>query len=111
MGQIKDLAKDVRKTLKKSFPDTKFSVTSKYNKISVSVMESDIDFGTDYQQVNHFYIDEKYEGDAKYMLKAVYDLVDKDNYTVVNDGDYGAVPSYYIDISIGKWDKPYKLKK
>jgi hypothetical protein len=27
------------------------------------------------------------------------------------DSDYGHVPSYYTWVHIGKWDKPYTIKK
>lgn len=111
MSNCKELAKETRKDLKKAFPETKFSVTSKYNRISVAIMESDIDFGVTYEQVNEFHIEEHYEGEQKQMLSLIRDLIDRENYTVVVDGDYGAVPSYYLQMSIGKWDKPFKFKK
>lgn len=110
MSQVKELAKETRKVLKKAFPNTKFSVTSKYNEIKVAVMESDVDFGVAYNQVNQYRIYEDYTGEQKQILQSVVDFISKDVREVVYDGDYGSVPNYYINISIGKWDKPFKFK-
>ena len=30
---------------------------------------------------------------------------------VTYDYDYGSIPNYYLNMRIGKWDKPYILKQ
>lgn len=105
----KQFAKETRLDLKKAFPNFKFSVTSDYNSISVSIMSGDLDFGTTYESVNHFYISDNYKGEAKQMLQVINDLVQRHNYVTSEDSDYGSIPNYYFNLTIGKWDKPYKL--
>lgn len=31
------------------------------------------------------------------------------NGELVYDGDYGSVPNFYTTITIGEWDKPFKI--
>lgn len=110
----KESVKVIREKLKNTFPEFKFSVTcSNYSSVNVNVMAGPIDFGSEYSQVNHFWIDEhwKEKPKAKKFLLAVDKIMNS-----CNDGsghedvDYGFIPSYYRNISIGKWDKPYVKK-
>lgn len=109
---MKEFCKEVRKTLKEVYPEFKFSVRKdREDSIHVDIMEGPLDFGVGHHQVNEFHV-EKFWADhpeAKKMLVAIRDLVKRDNHTVVHDQDYGAVPNYYIHISIGKFDNHYKL--
>lgn len=108
----------VRNALKKEFPKVKFSITREnYSTICVSILESSIDFDIsprDYKRVNEYRIDEDYTGNeqAKNILNRVYEIINitHEQKELVYDGDYGSVPNYYIDINIGKWNRPYVLK-
>jgi len=111
---------DVRETLKKEFPKIKFSVRRNGSStISVSIMSAPIDMliqedgvGKSYQQVNHFYIGDHYNEYPKIrdVLQKVYSIMNNGNRTICEDADYGNVPSFYCDLSIGQWDKPF-IKK
>lgn len=77
----------------------------------VNIVSGDIDFKTTYQQVNVYHVASHYEGKAKQFLNDVlqtiklsgewYDESDSQR-------DYFNT-AFYIDINIGKYDKPYIL--
>ena len=103
-----------RKAIKKAFPKFKFSITRKnYSTIDINILEGNIDFGTNYEHVNHFYIKEHYSDkpEIRDVLLKIYNIADSNNGVETEDADYGTVPKFYIDISIGNWDKPYVCKK
>ena len=110
--------KEKRKLIRKEFPDYKISVRRNHGScIDVSILEGPVDLlaGSDdtYEQVNHYYIDEHYEEypEVRDVLKRIYEIIDKSNGTECYDGDYGRIPHFYTHISIGNWDKPYKVIK
>jgi hypothetical protein len=47
--------------------------------------------------------------DALALVETIMSEIDKvqTSRELVNDGDYGSVPTFYINVSFGKWDKPY----
>ena len=102
--------KEKRNALKKAFPDVKFSVTLTHcSIIKVVILEAKFDRASE-ESVNQFYIKEHYEKEPEvrdFLLK-VKKIVNEGNYIESEDGDYGSIPSFYISISFGKWDKPYK---
>ena len=109
-----ETTKQVKQALKKEFPNVKFSVTTRHsNELKVAVMQSNIDFGTTYEQLNHFYIERNWEHNerAKSFLLKIMEVVDsvKMQVTVSEDSDYGSIPNYYFNLHIGKWDKDYQL--
>jgi ABC-type nitrate/sulfonate/bicarbonate transport system substrate-binding protein len=76
----------------------------------VNLSAGDIDFGTEYQQVNTYWVDDHYSGVAKDFLNEVLDTIkqagewyDESNAQI----DYFNT-AFYIDINVGRWDKPYK---
>lgn len=106
-----ETVKEIRQRIKKEFPKFKFSVTTKnYSTVLIHILEGPIDFGKLHEQVNPYYIKEHYQGQAKEVLQKIYDIANKGNGTENLDGDYGAIPSFYVRIIIGEWDKPYVIK-
>ena len=102
---------EIRNQLKKELPEFKLSVTREhYSCVNVSIMSGPVKFRKDYEQINHFYIDDNYKDDptARDILTKIKDITMKNERTMFIDGDYGAVPNYYVHISVGKWDKPYR---
>ena len=81
----------------------------------VDVMSGPIDFGNythgdGYIQVNTYWIDDHYDGIAKDFLNDLKSAM-KGNKWYDNSNaqiDYFDT-AYYIDINIGKWNKPYQL--
>jgi ABC-type nitrate/sulfonate/bicarbonate transport system substrate-binding protein len=77
----------------------------------VNVSAGDIDFGTDYQQVNIYWIDDNHTGKAKDFLNEVLREIKRaGEWYDESDSqiDYFNT-AFYISINIGRWDKPYKL--
>ena len=114
--------KEKRVQLRKMFPKYKLSVTGRHHSvIDVSIMEGPLPFPREieeqekekYTSVNQYYIDKYYEDYPKWkkVLKTIKSVIAKEQRELVYDGDYGSVPTYYININIGKWDKEYKQVK
>jgi hypothetical protein len=78
----------------------------------VNVSAGDIDFGTDYQQVNVYWVDDHYTGKAKDFLNEVLDAIKKSGewYDESNAQIDYFNTAFYIDINIGRWDKKYVYK-
>lgn len=101
--------KEIRNEIKKALPEYKFSIRCRdYSSVDISIVSGPLDFGTEYSQVNHYYIKDHYQGEAERVLLVIKQIASAGVYTEVVDGDYGSVPSHYVNISIGQWDKPYK---
>ena len=108
----KEKTAEIRKELKATFPEFKFSIrTRDAMALDIAVMHGPIDFDEEYMDVNHYYIDRHFEGEAEKFLTAVKEIACSGVYEEVYDGDYGSIPSYYVNISVGKWDRPYKVTK
>jgi hypothetical protein len=79
----------------------------------VNISAGDIDFGADYLQVNVYHINKNHVGKARFFLNEVLDAIKStgdwyDNSDVMTDYFNTA---FYIDINVGRWDKPYKNSK
>ena len=111
----KEQVAEKRAAIRKAFPDFKISVQGKdYVAIQISIMEGPIQLTENtegYQQVNRYYIKEHYKEspEVEKILSGIMEIADRGNGTQFVDGDYGAVPEFYVNLSIGKWDKPYKV--
>lgn len=98
----------IRFELKKALPDYKLSITKEHNSgVNISIMSGPIDFGTPHSSINHFYIKEHWTGEAARVLTIIANCAEKDNKDIHEDADYGMIPSWYVNIEIGKWNKAY----
>ena len=63
----------------------------------------------DYLQVNNYYINEHFTGEVKDFLNELHAAMKGDDWFDKSDiqSDYFHV-AWYIDINVGKWDKPYE---
>lgn len=107
--------KTIREELKKTFPEYKLSVTCEnHSTVRVSIMEGPMEFEEGHEQINHYYINEHYKDrpNQAEMLSKVLSVIEgkKEVRIVSRDTDYGDWPNYYINIQVGKWDRPYKRK-
>lgn len=116
-----ETVKEKRLQLRKMFPNLKLSVqTRNHSVIVVSIMEGNLEFPEDliqhenehYHSVNHFYIEENFKNypEWKKILMEIKNVIGKEQRELVYDGDYGSVPTYYVDMNIGKWDREYVQK-
>jgi hypothetical protein len=104
---------NIRKKLKKEFPNIKFSVRGKnHSTVDVAIMESDIEFsdilkGRDYVQLNPYYADEHYP-EYKDLFSKITEIMKSQNWYDKSDTmtDYFDT-AYYMHLEIGRWDKPY----
>lgn len=116
--------KAVRVALKKRFPSVKFSVIKEhYSSINIVILESDIDFTAtnkytreQYQaeQINKWTIEDDFHQNkaAREFLLEVFEIATTINpvHIVNADTDYGDWPNYYLNVRIGKWNRPYVLR-
>lgn len=109
----KEEVKEIRNRLKKELPQLKFSVVNQDNScVCISIMEGNIPFENlrGYEQVNQYYINENYKNSEWLAPLTKINKIASEKVKIVSyDTDYGNWPNYYVNISIGKWDKPYKL--
>ena len=97
--------KEIRNELKRQFPEIKFSVSRQDSSmVCVALMESPYKWNADHHQINEFYLEDYPNAD---VLKRICKIVRNGQRTLVYDQDYGAVPTYYISLTVGKWDKPH----
>lgn len=106
--------KEIRNELKSTFPKFKFSVRrDNYSSVIVTVLSGSIDFGGTDIGVNHYWIEDHWGHNPKALefLTKLNSILGREQRELVYDGDYGSVPNYYYSISIGRWDKPYVIKR
>lgn len=100
-----------RKEIKKAFPTWKFSITRRhYSTICVSILQADIQLTEKpYEVVNHFYIKDHFQNkpEIKDVLQKIADIMLEGEKIVSEDGDYGSIPNFYSNLTIGEWDKPF----
>ena len=76
----------------------------------LNVKSSKIDFGGDYVQVNPYWYKDHYDGKARAFLSEVIPAMNNGNWDESDaQVDYFNV-GWYIDVHIGKWNKPYILE-
>jgi hypothetical protein len=107
-----DEVKTIRNKIKKTFPDYEFSIYREHSSsLHVCIMKSDLIFKSNYEQINHYYIDKHYEGKNREILKKIYDIIQTSKICYDRNfgdpyADYGD-NNYFINMSIGKWNKPH----
>ena len=112
----KELAPSIKKVLKKY--KMKGSIGVRHGSTLVlNVKSGPLDlignvkreFERDYIQVNEYYIEDHYTDKSKDFLVEVRDAMNNGNFNKSDlMTDYHHV-GWYIDINIGKWNKPYQL--
>lgn len=106
----------IRKELKEKFPLIKFSIRKDSNSIRVALMAGPAMFSTSVvergRHVSEWWLDKAFPNNqqAVDVMTEIFAIINQDNYTVVVDGDYGAIPSYYVTVTIGQWDKDYIVR-
>jgi hypothetical protein len=104
--------KEIRNQLKKEFPDVKFSVTRKhYSSVRIAILRSKFDFdleGRSYLSINPYYVRKHWPiKEQADFLQRIVDVASTGNEIESVDGDYGNIPTFYYDVLIGEFDKPY----
>lgn len=127
----KEQVKKIREDLKKEFPRKegwKFSIINdNYSAIRVRIMESPIELRIVHtymdetidqkkfksMEINHFHINNTYRNhpEIKDIFNRMLEIIDQFNGVEVEDADYGTIPNYYVTLSLGDWEKPFKVVK
>ena len=104
---------EMRKAIRRALPEYEISVTKHHHStVQVKIMRGPI-VGAD--NVNVYWYKDHF-GPEKLDRPDVIKVVDtiiaeifkvEKPRTLVEDGDYGNVPTFYYDVDFGKWDEPY----
>ncbi len=107
----KDTTARIRKELKAAFPGWKFSVTKNHAQACIQILSGPVDFWTEYEGVNHFYVEEHWSHlpEAMKALQHIVEIATDEQKEVYTSTDYGVVPNHYVSVTIGRWDKPYEV--
>lgn len=101
----KEKVSEIRKELKNTFPKVKFSITKRHSStVCINIMESPYKWSKSSMDINHYY-PENHEN-PEFLIK-VLEIAKRDKKMVSLDSDYGAIPNFYVNIEVGKWDKPH----
>jgi hypothetical protein len=121
----KEETAEIRNNLKKAYPEIKFSVRMRHHStVLVTILESPYNFelnGKDYRDVNAYHFDtdserQDYDGNTikphthRDILKGILAIISANHWDksdIMTDYFHCA---FYYDLSIGSWQKPYKLK-
>ncbi len=115
----KDITAKIREYLKKEFPECKFSVTQDRGtftgSINISLMEAPegVLIDGDYAQINYYCIQESKQltDYGKKLLKNVISFVQSYNYDNSDIMSDYFDTGFYLKLSVGKWNKPFKVIK
>lgn len=106
----KELAPGIKRVLKKYGMKGTLGVNH-HSTLVINISSGPIDFGVDHHQVNHYWIERNYQGESRDFLKELKDAAMRDNHDNSDImTDYIDV-GYYLDINIGRWNKPYTCTK
>ncbi|MBF0301276.1 MAG: hypothetical protein HQK51_21400 [Oligoflexia bacterium] len=107
----KEEVKKIRTQLKEVLPEFKLSVTNKnYSTVHVVILKGPL--ALEDQNINHIYYKKHLENDPSFIavidkiLDAVYGT--KESKCEHYDADYGSIPSYYVSLSVGDFERKYQ---
>lgn len=109
----KEIAPVVKALLKEYGLKGSLSVHN-HNTLSLTITQGEINFLKDsphkYTSINPYWLENSFSGRALEFLKRAVQALKTSKYFDHSDGltDYFQC-SHYININIGKWDKPYEL--
>lgn len=116
--KTKDTA-EIRMRIKKAFPEFKFSITTEHGtSLNIIILQGTIDFLEDKEftslSINPFWYKDHYKDKPEIIdfmdkiLAIIEDVCPKRE--AFYDPDYGSVPNYYLNISVGTYCKKYIYK-
>lgn len=116
---LKEITKEVRELLKKEFQDCRFSVSFKDNSLRVALMSAPRSPLKSTAPVQgHTDVNEYHLSRSEYLTPAginlfrkVYKIASTWNWDRSDiQSDYFDV-NYYLNLSVGKWDKPFEVRR
>ena len=83
-----------------------------HSSITLTIKSGPIDFGGDYVQVNHYWLDDHYKDKPQALaaLKEIKEAMLAADWYDRSDAqvDYFDT-AYYYNINVGRWNKPYEM--
>lgn len=102
-----ELAPGIKAVLKKYNVKGSISVHH-HSTLIVTIAEASFEIESDYEQVNPYHIDNSYSGETAQFLNELRDAMMEGNHNRSDlMTDYFDV-GWYIEISFGRWNKPYR---
>lgn len=79
-----------------------------HSSITLTIKSGKLDFGSDYVQVNPYWLESNYKGTVLKALQEIKQALLAADYYDRSDAqiDYFDT-AYYYNINVGKWNKPY----
>ena len=106
---------EIRAELKQAFPKIKFSISkSNWNGIDIVILKAPVNLLHDttekYKSINEHWVDNHYKDfpEALDIFIRIFEIANKD-VTYRETGDYGTQPSFYVNLSVGSYNKPFKI--
>ena len=113
----KEKMKEVQTEIKEAYPEYKFSIKKRhYSTVDITILSGPLELTDNpkgYEQVNPYYVRDHYEDkpEVANILQGILDIANKGNFNKSDlQTDYHHV-GFYVDLSIGDWDKPYVVDK
>lgn len=107
-AQKKEMAPKIKALLKRYGLKGSLSVRN-HSTVVLTLREGRIDFGRDYIQVNTYWIQDHYDGEAREFLEEANKILMTGNHNNSDiQTDYFDV-GWYVNIHVGRWDRPYVL--
>lgn len=111
----KELSPKIKEICKKY--GIKATLSTTRHSLVLNVKSGKIDFAADFKhnvhhyQVNTYWVNDNYSGKSKEFLNEVIDAMNVGNHDNSDiQSDYFDV-GWYIDINVGRWNKPYMIEK
>lgn len=98
----------IKKNLMKAYPEFKFSVRNQhFTSVNVTILSGPVRFMNALQgQINEFHLDQYLHSDILEGMKAIINEGNHDNSDI--QSDYFDV-GWYVNMSMGSWDKNYEV--
>lgn len=95
--------KTIREAIKREFPSKdgwKFSISREnYSSVNLAIKKAPAGFEFGNGMINHFWIQDHYDSKEKAALMKMRDILNQFQGEGFEDGDYGHVPTYYINMA------------
>lgn len=111
----KELSPKIKEICKKY--GIKATLSTTRHSLVLNVKSGKIDFAADFKHdvhhyaVNTYWVNDNYSGKSKEFLNEVIDAMNVGNHDNSDiQSDYFDV-GWYIDINVGRWNKPYMIEK
>lgn len=93
----------IRNALKAQLPNVKFSVRKEHHSsVHIGILKSQVSFDKNHQVNPYHYQNHDYTQAQKDLFDKIFAAVQSAHpkHIVSEDGDYGSIPNYYLNLSV-----------